>query len=167
MKQVRVRRWVRIAVVGAGLGVAVALSGCAHAPVVGAQAPGPANPPGVAPSTAPSTVPPTTDPTPDDPASDDPTPGATHLYDEARAQWKQGAGAVSAQQGAYWLKAASDLQAGADTDGGDTSGYPQAINELTDLASLPDAQQTPAQNAQYHQDIDDLNAFFGTPGLYG
>lgn len=166
MKQVRVR----MAVVGAGLGVAVLLGGCTRPAVFSAQAPAPAAvPPSVAPSSvAPSAVPSASDAdaTPDASPSDDPTPGATHLYDEAKAQWKQGAGAVSAQQGAYWLKAASDLQAGEDTDDRDTSGYPQAINELTDLASLPDAQQTPAQNAQYHQDIDDLNAFFGTPGLY-
>ena len=167
MKQARVR----IAVVGAGLGVAVLLGGCTRPAVFSAQAPAPAAvPPSVAPSAVPS--PSDADATPPDAAppdaapSDDTTSAATHLYDEAQAQWKQGAGAVSAQQGAYWLKAASDLQAGEDTDDRDTSGYPQAINELTDLASLPDAQQTPAQNAQYHKDIDDLNAFFGTPGLY-
>jgi hypothetical protein len=159
MKQVRVR----IVVLIAGLGVVVLSGGCARAAAVTTHAPVWSNPPSVAPSAAPSTAP--SSPAPD--ATDDTTSdGTTHLYDEAQAQWKQGAGAVSAQQGAYWLKAASDLQAGEDTDGRDTSGYPQAINELTDLASLPDAQQTPAQNAQYHQDIDDLNAFFGTPGLY-
>jgi hypothetical protein len=31
---------------------------------------------------------------------------------------------------------------------------------------LPDANQTPTQNAEYHHDINALNAFFGTPGLY-
>jgi hypothetical protein len=37
---------------------------------------------------------------------------------------------------------------------------------LTDLTSLPEAQQAPAQNVQYRHDIDALNEFFGAPGLY-
>ena len=74
--------------------------------------------------------------------------------------------AISAQQGSYWGKAANDLHAGQSTDTGDTSRYPGAITRLKDLISLPDAQQTPAQNAAYHADITALNAFFNTPGLY-
>jgi hypothetical protein len=88
-------------------------------------------------------------------------------YDAAKSQWKQGATAISADQGKYWTKAASQLTAGASTDGGDTSGYLAAAAALTELTSLPDAMQTPAQNATYHADIDALNAFFHTPGLYG
>ncbi len=96
------------------------------------------------------------------------SPAATrHGYQSALAQWKAGATAISAQQGGYWLKAAADLKAGEGTDAGTTSGYPSAINELTELAALPDAQQTPAQNARYHADIGALDAFFATPGLYG
>ncbi len=87
-------------------------------------------------------------------------------YSKALAQWKKGATAISAQQGEYWLAAASLLQSAEGTDGGNTSGYQVAANELKDLAALPDAQQTPAQNAEYHNDINALNSFFGTPGLY-
>ena len=43
---------------------------------------------------------------------------------------------------------------------------PAAIAHLKELVTLPDAQQTPAQNAAYHADINALNTFFNTPGLY-
>jgi hypothetical protein len=92
--------------------------------------------------------------------------GGSDGYGQALGRWKQGATVPSAQQGAYWMRAASDLQAGRDSDSGDTCGYPEAIDQLTNLASLPDAQQTPSQNQQYHTDIDALDEFFGTPGLY-
>jgi len=87
-------------------------------------------------------------------------------YDKARSQWQQGATAISAEMGKYWLTAAAALTAGEVTDTGDTSGYLAAVKALTELASLPDAQQTPAQNAAFHADIAALNTFFNTPGLY-
>jgi hypothetical protein len=93
-------------------------------------------------------------------------PTASPGYNKALVQWKDGATAISAQQGVYWLAAASDLQAGKATDSRDTSTYQAAIDELKELTSLPDAQQTAAQNTAYHKDINALNNFFGTPGLY-
>ena len=48
----------------------------------------------------------------------------------------------------------------------DPTGYAGAVTMLNQLISLPDAQQTPAQNAEFHADINSLNAFFKTPGLY-
>jgi len=164
MRMDRIRRGTRIALVGAGLGIAVMVSGCTRAAVISAQPLGASSSPTLAPATAAPAAPtasPVVDPAP--PAT---TRSTTHFYAKARTQWTQGASAISAQEGLYWSKAASDLQAGENTDSGDTSGYPKAIDELKNLAALPDAQQTPAQNAQYHTDIDDLNAFFGTPGLY-
>jgi hypothetical protein len=150
-----------IAVAGAGLGVVVSLSGCTRTVVVTAPPTVVASPP------SPESVPPSVASTTEPPATQPPTKApATHFYADAKQQWKKGATAISAQQGLYWSKAASDLHSGIGTDPGDTSGYQKRIDELKELISLPDAQQTPAQNAQYHADIDDLNTFFGTPGLY-
>jgi hypothetical protein len=89
----------------------------------------------------------------------------TASYDAARVQWVAGATAISAQQGNNWSQAANDLTAGETTDTNPT-GYANAVTELKELISLPDANQTPAQNAQYHADINALNTFFNTPGLY-
>jgi hypothetical protein len=89
----------------------------------------------------------------------------TKSYDAARAQWQAGATAISAQQGSYWSQAADDLTLGEATDS-DSTGYADAVTALKELISLPDAQQTAAQNARYHTDIDALNIFFKTPGLY-
>jgi hypothetical protein len=80
-------------------------------------------------------------------------------------QWQAGATAISAQQGKYWSQAATDLTQGETTDS-DPTGYAAAVTELKELISLPDAQQTPQQNARFHADIDGLNTFFKTPGLY-
>jgi hypothetical protein len=60
---------------------------------------------------------------------------------------------------------AADLTSGGTSDT-NTTGYAAATAALKNPMSLPDAQQTPAQNAQYHADIDSLNAFFNTPRLH-
>jgi len=96
---------------------------------------------------------------PDTDPSDVPTPDTLDGYGQALALWRQGAVAASGQRGAYWLRAAADLQAGQDSDERDTSGYPDAIDALTDLASNPGPEQVTA-------DIGALDDFFGTPGLY-
>lgn len=90
---------------------------------------------------------------------------STAGFDAALAQWKAGALAISAEQGKNWTDAATDLTQGESTDS-DTTGYAKAITALKQLVTLPDAQQTPTQNAAYHADINALNAFFDTPGLY-
>jgi hypothetical protein len=81
--------------------------------------------------------------------------------------WQQGAADNAAVQSGDWLQAAADLTSGISTDGGDTSGYSTAANELTDLASIPDTNDTATQAAQQQADITALDAFFGTPNLYG
>ena len=73
---------------------------------------------------------------------------------------------AAANQGTAWQQAASDLVSGETTDGGDTSGYAAAAAELNDLASLPDTSETPAQMAQFQSDVQALDTFFATPGLY-
>lgn len=77
----------------------------------------------------------------------------------AQVRWIQGAKATSAQQGRYWTRAETALKtAGA--------AYSTQISQLKQLIALPDANQTHAQNAAYHHDINALNRFFGTTGLY-
>jgi hypothetical protein len=86
------------------------------------------------------------------------TNGYNHFAD-AQREWIRGASVISAKQGIYWSATKLDLsEAG--------SVYSTQINQLKTLIALPDANQTPAQNLKYHQEISALNGFFGTPGLY-
>ena len=73
--------------------------------------------------------------------------------------------ATSAAQGQYWDEAETSLQHGEQTDT-NTSGYPAAINELSQLASLPDAMLTTQQQSEFSTDVSALDIFFDTPGLY-
>jgi hypothetical protein len=87
-----------------------------------------------------------------------PTTGSAGLHDfiAAQTKWLAGANAISADQPAYWLAAAHDLQ----------DSWTTAAARLSDLAGLPDAMQTPAQQAEARHDTRQLNRFFVTPGLY-
>lgn len=91
-----------------------------------------------------------------------PTAGGTTGFDAfaaAQLQWIRGASAISADQGRFWNRTKNALA----TQGAEYSTY---VTELQQLIALPDANQTPAQNHRYHHDINDLNNFFATPGLY-
>jgi hypothetical protein len=57
------------------------------------------------------------------------------------------------------LQAADDLRATG------RSSYDPAINDLTYLGHLPATNDTPAQQAKAHADVQALDRFFGTPGL--
>jgi hypothetical protein len=59
----------------------------------------------------------------------------------------------------YLLRAADDLRASGH------SSYDTVINDLTYLAHLPVTNDTPAQQAKAHSDVQALDSFFGTPGL--
>jgi len=177
-------RRMSLAVIGAGLVTAGLLSACgaSKSPTAttalattapSATTPHAATTPPTATTTAtkapPASTPPASKPPASKPPASTPTNApakATHGYADARVQWQKGANAISAEQGRNWANAAADLTKGEATDGGDTSGYPAAIKDLKSLESLPDAQQTPAQGAEYRADIDALNKFFKTPSLY-
>lgn len=81
----------------------------------------------------------------------------------ARHEWLLGARASSASEGGYWVSAATALT-GASAG---TQADRRAAAQLRQLASLPDAQGTPAQQAEGGADAIALNAFFATNGLYG
>jgi hypothetical protein len=163
-----------LAVALAGCAAAAALAACNSPGAVGQTSLGGSGPPPATsstpvPSSAPVESAPPTVATPTATVTVTATakPPVSHAgYDEARKQWQQGANAISAQMGLYWDNAATDLTTGLTSDTGDTSGYKAAIKELKELISLPDAQQTPQQNAAFHADINALNTFFHTPGLY-
>jgi hypothetical protein len=55
--------------------------------------------------------------------------------------------------------------AGRATDSGNTSGYPAAVQELTDLAPVPETATTAAQQAEAQADVSALDSFFNTPAL--
>lgn len=80
-------------------------------------------------------------------------------FAHAQAAWIAGAKASSAQQGGYWTTAENYLKLA----GG---AYTTEVAVLKQLISLPDANQTPAQSAEWHHDVSTLNGFFGTPGRY-
>jgi hypothetical protein len=85
-----------------------------------------------------------------------PTPPA---FANALAAWKSAAAANAATMGMYLQQAADDLRAAGDP------GYGTAIDELTYLEHLPATNDTPAQQANAHSDVQALDSFFGTPGL--
>jgi hypothetical protein len=77
----------------------------------------------------------------------------------AQLQWIRGASASSANEGMFWHNAKVDLAAMGNV-------YSYYVHQLQQLIALPDANQTPAQNHQYHHLLNSLNSFFATPGLY-
>lgn len=84
----------------------------------------------------------------------------TAAFAKAQAAWKQSATAAAASVDRYLLQAANDLKAA-----GGGSGFPAAVRELTDLASIPETGTTKAQQAQAMADVAALDRFFKTPGL--
>jgi hypothetical protein len=81
----------------------------------------------------------------------------------ARHEWLLGARASSASEGEYWVSAATALTGASAATQADR----RAAARLRQLASLPDAQGTPAQQREGGADVTALNAFFATDGLYG
>ena len=92
-------------------------------------------------------------------------------YFRARTEWVEGAKAADAEHAAYFARAAADLQVGLSGDQMATSvsgrsAYVDAIRQLIDLASLPDADETPVQQEESRSDTVAIDSFFHTPGLY-
>jgi hypothetical protein len=152
------------AIAGLLVAATISMSACTNTPAPGPTAAPSAPPPSTSVPTATVTAPPTTIQPPVTTTTTTSAP-ITAKYDAARVQWQAGATAISAMQGKYWTQAAADLTAGETTDSNPT-GYAAAVTALKQLVSLPDAMQTPQQNAEFHADINALNTFFHTPGLY-
>ena len=86
-------------------------------------------------------------------------PSTQDQFASALAAWKRAAAAPMAVMNTYFAQAATDLKQA------DYPGYDKAASELTYLAGLPVTNVPQAQQAQAHADTQDLDAFFGTPGL--
>lgn len=80
-------------------------------------------------------------------------------FSKALAAWKASSNANAAMMGTYFQQAASDLK-----ESGNSS-YSKYVSELEYLVSLPNTDVPAAQRAQAHADAEDLDKFFGTPGL--
>jgi hypothetical protein len=80
-------------------------------------------------------------------------------FASALAVWKQSAMTASASRSLYLRRAAADLTAAGNPR------YAAAVQELMNLASIPETGLTSAQMAKAHADIRALDSFFGTPGL--
>lgn len=94
------------------------------------------------------------------------TVSAVAEYDEALLVWKAGAGAISAEQGAYEIEAGDLLENAEEAGVTGTSGFLTAAAELGQLSSLPDAMLNSTQQSEFDTDVADLDSFFATPGLY-
>jgi hypothetical protein len=87
------------------------------------------------------------------------SPAANPNYLAAQKQWEEGACVASAVQGQYWQQAATDLiLIPADAT---------QVGELKQLISLPDMGLSATQSSEFLTDMQDLDAFFATPNLYG
>jgi hypothetical protein len=115
----------------------------------------------------PATTPPPTavPPSPTTTTTAPPTTPSGPGYSSAQQQWMQTGSAPAAGVGSTLMQAASDLQSGLSTDTG-TSGYPTAISELTQLASIPETSDTPQQMAEAQALVAALDTFFNTPGFF-
>jgi hypothetical protein len=89
------------------------------------------------------------------------TTGPSAAFTAAKAQWNQGSCAASAVQGQYWQTAATDLQTSESQPATAT-----AIADLKQLITLPDMGLTSTQSNEFQSDVQYLDGFFDTPGLY-
>jgi hypothetical protein len=95
------------------------------------------------------------------PAVNPHVPGDTG-YELAKREWQATQYEASYIQGATWVQAADYLTMGERVDPGPTSGYPAAVQQLLQLASIPETDVSPAEDAEGNADIAGLNAFFTT-----
>ena len=81
-------------------------------------------------------------------------------YALARREWQISPYEAAVYQSITWLQAASYLRIGEGVDPGNTSGYPAAIAELDQLASIPEMDVTPVQQGEGKADVAALTTFF-------
>jgi hypothetical protein len=83
----------------------------------------------------------------------------------AKQEWIDGSTVDSAESSSYLRLAAIDLLSAMDAGAADAD-YRTAVQQLQQVAALPETGDTPAQMAEASTDLTDLNTFFGTDGLY-
>ena len=85
-------------------------------------------------------------------------PHPTGFY-TARQAWLDAVWVDAAQQSEYWDQAAADLRLAAKS----RPMYAAVARALTNLASLPDTDDTPAQQRNAAVDLRIISAFFDAP----
>lgn len=79
-------------------------------------------------------------------------------YGPAQHYWIEGSKVDAAGTNYYLLNAEQELKT--------AKIYPTQVSELAQLASFPNTGLTPKQIKQAHADVNALDTFFATPGLY-
>jgi cell wall-associated NlpC family hydrolase len=79
----------------------------------------------------------------------------------ARQVWLDSVCVDMAQKGEYWKQAAADLRPAAQSQ----PAYAAVVRALTNLASFPETDQTPAQQHEMDTDWDAISRFFDTPDI--
>jgi hypothetical protein len=87
-------------------------------------------------------------------------------YPGAQQDWKNDVCDPAAQQSDDWTQVAAQLQTAEPAYAGNPSGYKAAISELQAIAAIPDTNTSTAQQNEFTTDVQELNTFFNTPGLY-
>jgi hypothetical protein len=82
----------------------------------------------------------------------------------AKREWQISGYEAAVYQSVTLQQAASYLRIGEGVDPGNTSGYPVAIRDLDQLASIPEMDVTPAQDAEGSADGAFLTPFFNALG---
>ena len=72
----------------------------------------------------------------------------------------------SHEASSYLRRAASDLSSALAGAAPNVAAYRRAIQQLRQLASLPETGDTSTQKSEARTDLLDLNSFFATEGLY-
>jgi hypothetical protein len=86
-------------------------------------------------------------------------------YFAPRKEWlAEGDVIGSAAEGLPLERAVTDLEHGEVSDSGSTSGYPAIIAALKNFMSIPDTEDTPAQDAQARADAVRIDKFFHLRG---
>jgi hypothetical protein len=80
-------------------------------------------------------------------------------YALAKREWQLISKEAAVYQSITWLQAVSYLSIGERVDPGNTSAYSVAMQDLDQLASIPEMDVTPAQEAEGSADVAALTSF--------
>jgi hypothetical protein len=84
----------------------------------------------------------------------------------AKIEWVAGSSAPSYLQSTYFHTAAVYLARAIGAGVNDASAFQSSLEELRQLATLPETNDSRAQRSQARQDLRALNLFFDTKRLY-
>src|ERR1035438_1007024 len=84
----------------------------------------------------------------------------------AKIEWVAGSSAPSYVQSAYFHTAAVELARAIGAGVNDATAFQSSLEELRQLAKLPETNDSPAQRSQARKDLRALNIFFNTKRLY-